>query len=172
MPASAQSWTGAKTGTEVAEALFVNMAERSRLVNYARTRFGIELADAEELVQETFLNLLRYPLMIQRPDALVNRIFHRRCCDFLRHRRERRDLVVDPGLGRENVDVFQDMKRRDRHTALRIGFRNISEFCRKILRAHYIEGLSLKETALRMTKAKSGVSKLISRCIARLRKCI
>jgi RNA polymerase sigma factor (sigma-70 family) len=155
-----------RTGAEVAEDLATDLVQQRRLAAYARSRFGIDAAESEDLVQETIVELLRCNSAILHANGFVFRVFHLRCC------------------ARTEQDVrFRSVRSRTRsadrlepavedHVLLREGFSRISPSCQRLLRAYYLEGKSLKETALESSLASSGVWKLINRCLQRLKLCL
>src|SRR5439155_19439998 len=69
-----------QTSHEVALAVVLDREQRSKLVAYARARFGIGREDAEDLLQETALELLRQHTIVHNPRGFTFRVFHRRCC--------------------------------------------------------------------------------------------
>src|SRR5437588_5323519 len=78
-----------KTGAEVAEELADDERQRQALRVYASAKFGIPGDEADDLVQETILHLLRTRVPVQRPRGFVLTLFHARCCDHLDKRRMR-----------------------------------------------------------------------------------
>jgi len=68
------------TSHAVAQAVVLDGEQRSKLVAYARARFGIAPEDAEDLLQETALELLRQHTIVHNPRGFTFRVFHRRCC--------------------------------------------------------------------------------------------
>ncbi len=155
-----------RSGFEVAEDLATDAVQQHRLAAYARSRFGIDAATAEDLVQETIVELLRSRCAIQHAAGFTFRVFHLRCCAYteqdVRARRTRSDA---PHADRLDPDV-------EDHVLLREGFRKLSPSCQRLLRAYYLEGKSLRETARESSLAESGVWKLINRCLRRLKTCL
>ena len=60
----------------------------------------------------------------------------------------------------------------DQRVFLRQAIQLLSPTCRRLIKARYIEGHSLKDSADRMPLAYSGITKTISRCLKRLRACL
>lgn len=163
----------ARSGAEVAEELADDAAHRQALRAYAAAKFGIRGDDADDLVQETILQLLRAQAPVHRPKGFILTLFHARCCDHLERRRLRQTA--------DGVSFELDESRRggrsvgdtaDRLVSLRRGLQEISPRCRQLLVAYYVEGLSLKEAAARLDLAHRGVWTLIHRCVGRLRTCL
>jgi RNA polymerase sigma factor (sigma-70 family) len=157
---------------QVAEAVLQSPRQRGRLMAYARVRFGIQAADAEDLVQETAVELLRRPAAVQVPEAFVFTVFRSRCLRYRADRRRRLEgAAADPALC-ESAASPGSPEGTDRRLALRQAFQEISSSCRRILSAYYIEGRSLAEAARAVALAVSGGTKTISRCLKRLRACL
>jgi RNA polymerase sigma factor (sigma-70 family) len=154
---------------EVAEAVFFDAGQRSRLMGYAFSRFGIESDQAEDLLQETALELVRQRTIVHNPGGFVFTVFRSRCCRYLAARREQRDVFSDkpPESGRDpRCDGVES------RLALREALGGISAACRKVLLAYYVDGQSLRDAAQETALAHSGVWKTISRCLKRLRRCL
>lgn len=160
-----------QTARQVAETILVDQQRRGKLCAYAHSRFGICPDDAQDLLQETAIELLRHQAYVRTPDAFVFSVFRTRCARFVDSRRINRDrfddgtLIEDaPGDGR--VDGL------DRQLALREALNSISSACRRLLCAYYFEGESLREAGRRLSLNYSSVAKTISRCLKRLRRCL
>jgi len=82
------------TSHEVAQAVVLDGEQRSKLIAYARARFGLAPEDAEDLLQETALELLRQHTIVHNPLGFTFRVFHRRCCRFIRRRQADRQVFV------------------------------------------------------------------------------
>lgn len=160
------------TTKEVAEALFLSGERRGRLLAYARSRFGICPSDAEDLLQETALELLRQRSYVRVPEAFVFTVFRARCSRFIGVLRTRRKTISGQAEILENVDGPMGAEHFNRQLALREGLASISSSCRRLLCAYYFEGLSLREAAGRLSLAYSSVPKTISRCLKKLRECM
>lgn len=158
---------------QVAAAFLQDHHDRSRLIAFARTRFGIPAEDAEDLIQDTALELLRRGDHLRNPEAFVFTVFRARCSRFLAFRCKTPAPV--PLESTERCEALlrdAGAERLNRELALRQALNGISSICRRILAAYYVEGQSLKEAARAVAQASSGVSKTISRCLQRLRKCL
>jgi RNA polymerase sigma factor (sigma-70 family) len=146
--------------------------QRTRLLALARTRYGIGIEDARDLLQETAADLLRQrDYLVESPRAYVAGAFRIRCSRFLRARRQIDDLI-EPEEAALNLERSGEPEASERRFAVRQAFGLISPPCRKLLSAYYVEGQSLREAAETMALAYSGVSKTLNRCLRRLRQCL
>lgn len=158
------------TTRQVAEAVLLDQGRRTGLFNYACRRFGIAVEDAEDLLQETAIALLRQRNYVRDPDRFVSAVFRNRCIRFVESRRVRREVFSEAAL----LDAMgvETPEQIDRRLALRKAFEEISSPCRRLLCAYYVEGQSLREAARRLSLAYSSVAKTISRCLRKLRACL
>jgi RNA polymerase sigma factor (sigma-70 family) len=154
---------------QVAEAVLVDAGQRGRLVGYARDRFGIAPEDADDLLQETALELIRQQAHVQNPDGFVFAVFRNRCRRFLELRARGRELFSQAA---EAEAASPEGCGLDARLALREALAEISSSCRQILAAHYVGGETLTDTAHRLDLRSSGIFKTLSRCLKRLRKCL
>ena len=159
------------TPRQVAEAILVQPSERGKLLSYARNRFGICGNDAEDLIQETALELLRQRNYVRSPEAFVFTVFRARCSRFISAQKIRRrvlqvDAPVDDAPDPIGADQF------DRKLALRQALAHVSSACRRFLSAYYVEGEDLAEVAKRLSLAYSSASTTLSRCLKKLRECL
>jgi DNA-directed RNA polymerase specialized sigma24 family protein len=69
--------------SQIAEAVVLDEDRRGRLVGYACARFGISREDAEDLLQETALELLRCRSHVRNPDGFVFKVFKVRCARYV-----------------------------------------------------------------------------------------
>jgi len=161
---------GLRSGRDVAEFLLTDVEHRTRFVTYARVRFGIGPEDAEDLLQETVLELIRVERAIHSPTGLAFQIFHRRCCRHLTRSRRARHAPLNEQS--PEMETVPEVDRADGLVLLRQGFEKISVACRQLLTAYYLEGKSIKETADEMSLASSGIWTLVNRCIQKLRVCL
>lgn len=164
--------TGPRTGIEVAEGLATDPEQRRRLVSYARSKFGVGEEDAEDLLQETLLELMRTEGLIHRPEGFAFRVFHTRCCNGLRQERVTRTALAAAAEGLRGAAPRPD--RSDVDLLLRQGLSRVSLACRKLLTAHYVEGRSLRETAeaLSLRGSLAAVHRLVNNCLRRLKRCL
>jgi RNA polymerase sigma factor (sigma-70 family) len=167
-----ESEVSSPTSREIAEAVLQDGEQRSRLVAYARSRFGIDSDDAQDLLQETALELLRHRTIVRSPHGFTFKVFHTRCCRFLQARQANRRVFSSTQEPVETACDTSTLETADRKLELREVLETISSSCRKILLAYYVEGRSLRETAQAMPLAHSGVWNTINRCLRRLRACL
>ena len=160
-----------QTPGQAAEAVLLDERHRGRLLRYAKSRFGIAAADAEDLLQDTALGLLRQHGYVRRAEGFVFAAFRARCLRFLETARAQRSRFSDGGE-RDMAATIADSDCRDRTIALREALPVISSGCRRLLAAHYVEGLTLSEAAAQFAAPYAALSKRVSRCLKRLRACL
>ncbi len=160
------------TAREVAEAILVNQQERAKLSAYAHSRFGICPSDAEDLLQETALELLRQRSYVRNPEGFVFTVFRARCGRFIGGQKAKREVFATQPVIVEQMPGPVGANHFDRQLALRQALCFISSSCRLLLCAYYVEGLSLREAARRLSMAYSSVPKTLSRCLKKLRQCM
>jgi len=160
-------------GRTAVEGVLADPAQRSRLVAYARSRFGIDTDAAEDLLQETALEVLRQRSLVSRPRGFIFTVFHARCCRFLRNQ-QARYRVFDRGdfVTVEEAPSAEASETIDSRLTVEQALEEISAGCRKLLLAYYVEGQSLREAANVTALAYSGVWKTITRCLQKLRRCL
>jgi RNA polymerase sigma factor (sigma-70 family) len=164
--------TAPRTTREVAEVVLVNQRERAKLFAYANSRFGICANDAEDLLQETALELLRQRSYVRSPEAFVFTVFRARCARFIGSLRAKRDVFASSATHVDNVAAPMGAEQFDRQLALRQALGLISSPCRRLLSAYYVEGVDLKEAGRRLSLAYASVSTTLSRCLRKLRECL
>ena len=161
-----------QTTRQVVETVLLDPHERHKLAAFAYARFGIMNQDAEDLLQDTALELLRQRHYVHSPQGYIFRVFRMRCVRFFRDRKasgvtvEVKETLLDP------ASHPAELEKSDKSLAVRQALCRISSACRKLLASHYIEGRSLHETATAMARATSGVGNTITRCLKSLRACL
>jgi RNA polymerase sigma factor, sigma-70 family len=159
------------TPRRVVETLLLDLEERRKLLLMAQARYGISKDQAEDLLQDVAVDLLRQRQVVRRPHAYLRAVLRFRCSHYVRAQRSHgeiepvREDILETGTGTPEVDL-------DQQVFLRQALHLISPTCRKVLKARYFEGQSLKASAARITLAYSGITKTISRCLKRLRACL
>jgi RNA polymerase sigma factor (sigma-70 family) len=146
-------------------ATLLDQSRKTRLFSYARARFGIAPDDAEDLLQETASELLRYRDYVRRPEGFVFAVFRSRCVRYAAARRSTREVFT---TGAPDVTPAPP-EWLDQHIALREALSELSHSCQRLLCAYYLEGRSLREAARIMSLQYSSVAKTISRCVKKLR---
>lgn len=131
---------------------------------------GISDSDAEELVQEAFLRLLQYRKdnEVGREEGFLVRTAVNLSIDA--NRRARRfDVVSEPVDDLLLVDEAPDPERvaigRSRLEHLVSGFERLDPKTRAMVKARRIEGLSMREIALRDGVSVSAVEKRIAKAM-------
>lgn len=157
------------SGFEVAEFLVLDRKLVRKLVALARSRFGIDETDAEDLVQETALEIARSPALIASPEDYAFQVFHNRCSRFLERRVRRNAMFVQP---RDWDATPAADEKLDEKAIVRAGFARISATCRGLLTSYYVEGASLKETAARSGHSPKQVWKRLNACLKKLKETI
>lgn len=160
------------TSRQVAEAVLVDGHQRNKLRAYARERFSIPKEDAEDLLQETAVELLRQRLQIENPEGFVFAVFRARCCRFLERDRKANQVFAHEPDGCDLAPAPGTSDGLDRQVALKEALNVVSASCRRILASYYTEGKSLVETAREMARATSGIGKTFNRCLRYLRRCL
>lgn len=160
-----------QTTRQVVEAVLLDPHERHKLVGFAHNRYGISPQEAEDLLQDTALELLRQRQYVQKPRAYVYAVFRARCSRY-----PGLDSAVERGgeASEESVANPRSSEQEilDSRITVRQALGTVSSGCRKLLAAYYIQGQSLKEAAATMSLAHTGVTKTIGRCLKRLRACL
>jgi RNA polymerase sigma factor (sigma-70 family) len=154
----------------VVETLFLESEERRALLRIAQSRYRISKDRAEDLLQDMAVDLLNQRQSVRKPRAYLHSVFRLRCSRYGRARSNREttplaEEFADTGPGASVADL-------DQRVYLRQAIQFLSPTCRKLLKARYIEGHTLKESADRIALAYSGITKTISRCLKRLRACL
>ena len=159
------------TTGEIAAAVLLDPERRRKLFRYACVQFGINEQDAEDLLQETALELLRYRSYVRSPEGFVFTVFRTRCVRFSGNRRLAQTRhSSSPDAAAEVAETKSE--GLDEQVALREALGEISSKCRRLLHAYYLEGQSLKEAARTVALADSSVARTISRCLQKLRECM
>jgi RNA polymerase sigma factor (sigma-70 family) len=151
------------SGVEVAEQLLLDPREIRRL---ADLQFGIGRDDAQDLLQEAALDIIREKKSIKNPRGYVTRVFYMQCCQYVRRAVRRRSRFVErelpdvaPPEGLSAVDIV----------ALRQALGRISPGCRGLLMAHYMEGKGFGEAASEFGFSEKQAWKRFNACLRKLR---
>jgi RNA polymerase sigma factor (sigma-70 family) len=159
-----------QTTRQVVETVLLDPHERQKLVGFAHNRYGIPSQEAEDLLQDTALELLRQRQYVHKPRAYVYAVFRARCSRHPSLSRRRFDSL--PAAGELFEEGHPTDEVLDCKLTIRQALGTVSSGCRKLLSAYYIQGQSLKEAAATMSLAQSGITKTIGRCLKRLRACL
>lgn len=126
--------------------------------------------DALDVTQDVFVRLLRHRhrLNADYPSSLLYRIATNLCLNRIRDRRRRPEILADDFLGR--VAAFDDTEDRvAARSVLNRLFGKHQESTRAIAVLHYVDGMTLEETACEVGMSVSGVRKRLRSLRAALR---
>jgi RNA polymerase sigma factor (sigma-70 family) len=163
--------TSLPSAREVAEELLSDPARRSRLSAYARSRYGIQNDDSEDLLQETAVELIRQLRYVRSPDAFVLTVFRSRCVRFVAGKIGSRKVFGQDVCEREAADPLLP-EHLERRLQLREALARVTSLCRRLLCAYYYEGEPLEEAARRFSLSYDGVTKTLSRCLKKMREAL
>lgn len=154
----------------------LSKAMRKRLIGFVEQKVR-EHEDVEEIVQETMLSAWDCLPMFEGKSKLfswVCGIARHEIGDFYRKKKIKEIVfsrlpflreIVSKALGPELAYQELEMKRRILKT-----FKNLSEGYLQILRLKYVEGLSVKEIAFRLSISVKAVESRLSRARVAFRK--
>ncbi len=159
-----------RTRLELAEAIATQGDLRGRMEAYLRHRFRLSAPEVEDLMQDVLLELMRHEEPVREAEGLAFRILQLRSLQFLRTRRARPETPLESYAGAEGNIEAPSGSDPDVLVLLRQTLAQASPACRRLIRAHYLEGRTLKETAESLSYASPNVVwTLLDRCIRRLR---
>jgi RNA polymerase sigma factor (sigma-70 family) len=154
--------------TETLEALLESV--RPRLKQVLRS-YDIPFQDAEDLLQETILELLRKWDTVRHQDAWLVGALRFKCSNYWRSRRAERIQAFDvPALIELAPAQAPEQERREALHDLRRLVRDLDDRHRAVLYLRFGLGLSTAEVALRLGYCASSIRKLSGRSLARLRR--
>lgn len=158
-----------RTRLELAETIAARGELCRRMEAHLRYRFRLSAPEVEDVMQDVVLELMRYDEPLREAEGLSFRILHLRTLQFLRNKGVRREEPIE-----DDTRTADDWSAPDLQTDVLILLRQTlaqaSPACRRLIRAHYLEGKTLKETAETLSYASSNVVwTLLDRCIRRLR---
>lgn len=157
-----------RTRLELAEVIAAGGDLRRRMEAYVRYRFRLAPQEVDDLMQDALLELMRHDGQVRDPDGLAFRIVHVRSLQVLRNRGIRREEPIDERDSAEAIPAAAPPA--DVLVLLRQSLARVSPACRSLLRSHYLEGRTLRETAAELSYASPHVVwTLLDRCIRRLR---
>lgn len=134
------------------------------------SRFGIPAQDREDLVQRTLLAWVTKRGDVRHPDRWLPRALRNECLAYWRARRRRFYQSVDTAVlelldeSNESPRQEQEDLRRDLSTALG----SLPQRCRDALSLRYGLGCDPGETAAHLGYQRSGIYKVLERCLAAL----
>jgi RNA polymerase sigma factor (sigma-70 family) len=145
-------------------------AVRPRLKQVLRT-YDIPFQDAEDLLQETFLELLRKSDTVRHRDAWLVGTLRFKCSNYWRSRRAGRVQAFDlPELAEMSPPQAPEQERTEVLHDLRRLVRGLDDRHRAILYLRFGLGLSTAEVAERLGYCASSIRKLSLRSLARLQR--
>jgi len=157
-------------------ALFTLFYPRAKAVamNYP---FRFEAHTAEDIAQETVIELTRQFCAIRNPKGFVGRVAHNKCVDYLRKKREI-PLPPSPDDSHDPADLDPaaieslppGVEDNEALGLLDQALHALGEPCRGLLHARFMEDLSYAEAAEKTAIPVAQVGVYISRCLDRLRK--
>ena len=158
-----------RTRLELAETIAATGDLRRRMEAHLRYRFWLSAPEVDDVMQDVLLELMRYDEPLREAEGLSFRILHLRTLQFLRNKGVRREEPIE-----DDTKTADDLSSPDPHTETHVLLRQTlaqaSPACRRLIRAHYLEGKTIKETAEALSYASSQVVwTLLDRCIRRLR---
>ena len=163
-----------RTRLELAENIASQGDLRHRMQAHVRHRFRLSAPEVEDLMQDVVLELMRFEEPVRDVEGLAFRILHLRTLQVLRYRGVRREEPIEWEPCEDDTKTGDDLPAPDPQTDLLVLLRQTlaqaSPACRRLIRAHYLEGRTLKETAETLSYASTNVVwTLLDRCIRRLR---
>jgi RNA polymerase sigma factor (sigma-70 family) len=136
---------------------------------HVRQRFRLSAPEVEDIMQDVLLELMRYDEPVRDSEALAFRVVHLRSLQVLRYKAVRRESPVEDEVGFGDRAVTSGVPV-ELLILVKQTLRQATPACRRLLRAHYLEGRTLKETAATLSYASANnVWTLLDRCVRRLR---
>lgn len=132
-------------------------------------RYRVPVEDAEDILQQSFLDLVYKQKSIYNPEAWLLATVRNRCIIYWRRRRSQvcesvdlaiLDLLAQPEAPRQSKALL-------RHDLERV-LGQLPERCRSLLRLRYGLGYKPAEVAAALGYQPSSVRKVTSRCLSRL----
>lgn len=158
-----------RTRLELAEDIAGRGDLRRRMEAQVRHRFRLTAPEVDDVIQDVVFELMRYDEPVRDTDGLVFRILHLRALQLLRRRAVRREDPIENET-RTAEDLPLEGPDPDVRVLLKQTLAQTSPACRRLIRAHYLEGKTLRETAESLSYASPNVVwTLLDRCIRRLR---
>ncbi len=131
--------------------------------------FRIPYEDAEDLLQQAVLTLLVKRETIKDPGRWLVGTLRNRCRMYWRTHRKRLYESVDTAILESVAEPGEPPQvRRDLASDLNGVLRTLSPRCRSVLELRYGLGCDPAETAQRLGYQKSGIYKIVERCLGRL----
>ncbi len=133
------------------------------------TRFRIPPEDAEDLLQDAFLLLIKKGDEVRNPELWLPVVLGNLCRHHLRSRRRERTVAVDSSQLEQFADErTADPAQREREHDLELLLERMPEPCRTLLRLRYQLELDPSEIARRLGCRPTSIRKMAQRCLERL----
>lgn len=151
---------------DAVEALLESFRPKARRI---LSRYRIPPADAEDLLQETLLVFLYKQPTIRAPEPWLIGTLRNRCLVYWRQRRRKVYQAVDTAL-LESVPESGGTKqeKRDIGSDLSGAIGELPQRCQSLLALRYQLGCTPHEAAERLGYRRSGIYKVMERCLAAL----
>lgn len=148
------------------EELFASVQPKLRRIF---TRFRLPVEDAEDVLQQSFLDLFYKQEQIQNPEAWLVATVKNRCIVYWRRRRRQLWDAMDTAL----LELLAEPEApHQRQVALKKDLEKvlarIPSRCRNVLMLRYGLGYQSQEVAERLGYQASSIRKVTSRCMAAL----
>ena len=150
------------------------VAEHSRLLWSVARSFRLDAADANDVVQTTWLRLLEHLDRIEDPSRLVGWLVttaRREAMRVLRRSGRERPVVEDTVLDRpdESPPVDAALLRNERDRALWQAFSRLSERCRQLLQVAVANPKAYDEISAALGMPIGSIGPTRGRCLSQLR---
>ena len=150
------------------------VAEHSRLLWSVARSFRLDAADANDVVQTTWLRLLEHLDRIEDPSRLIGWLVttaRREAMRVLRRAGRERPVIEDTVLDRpdEGPPVDSNLLRDERDRALWQAFSRLSEKCRQLLRVAVTHPQSYDEISDALEMPVGSIGPTRRRCLTQLR---
>ncbi len=158
--------------TDLTDARAKDLLDRFRMESRGLlSRFRIPAQDAEDLLQDTFLLLLRRRPEGSEPERWLQGALRNRCLVYWRERRRQFYRVMDTAL----LDALAQPTRpsQEHRVFLHDVLRRVGELpanCRALLSLRYRSDYRPIELADRLGYSRNGIYKILERCVAALSK--
>ena len=150
------------------------VAEHSRLLWSVARSFRLDAADANDVVQTTWLRLLEHLDRIEDPSRLIGwwvTTARREAMRVLRRAGRERPVIEDTVLDRpdDGPPVDSNLLRDERDRALWQAFSRLSEKCRQLLRVAVTHPQSYDEISDALEMPVGSIGPTRRRCLTQLR---
>jgi RNA polymerase sigma-70 factor, ECF subfamily len=142
---------------------------RPKLIRIAYRMLG-SVADAEDMVQETFLRWLDADRdAVREPEAYLRRVVTRLCLDHLKSARHRRETYIGPWLPEPVVEAAEEDEIDDVTLPLMMALERLSPLERAAFLLHDVFGVSFEDIAETIGREPATCRQLASRARTHVR---